>query len=235
MAKLQLFDGMGVRTELTDFYNEGELFLVDEGQSETAVDFIHPDLFPEITFKGTGFTYNEDDIATGTLKAIEFYGNGGAPLLAKLTGLDVDAAETEDTLYMSISTMLGNLLRGDDKIFGSDLGDMLVFGVNKGDDLIDGGKGRDIIGGGKGKDTLTGGAQGDYFLLTPGSGKEVVTDFDAVGGGNKQDYIYALYDNKEQIDIIKDGKNTIIEFEGASMTLLDVARKDVSMADFAPF
>ena len=44
-------------------------------------------------------------------------------------------------------------------------------------DTIDGGKGNDFIYGEGGDDTLTGGAGADVFVISPGGGHDVVTDY----------------------------------------------------------
>jgi Ca2+-binding RTX toxin-like protein len=49
-------------------------------------------------------------------------------------------------------------------------------------DVLDGGRGNDFLDGHGGNDTLTGGAGGDVFILRPGGGADVVTDFSSAEG-----------------------------------------------------
>ncbi len=64
---------------------------------------------------------------------------------------------------------------GDDLFFGEQGNDTLIGG--NGQDLIDGGEGDDLLSGYQANDTLVGGAGSDIFVLTPGGGTEVITDF----------------------------------------------------------
>ena len=69
------------------------------------------------------------------------------------------------------------------------------------------------------------------FVFKAGDGHDVVRDFDASGGGNNQDYIGV--ESLNDFDIVKDGNNTVIEFEsGDTLTLLDVRKSQVTDADF---
>lgn len=89
--------------------------------------------------------------------------------------------------------------------------------------------GDDFIAGYTGKDRLTGGGGNDVFIFGGGYGQDVVTDFDADGGKGHQDLIWALGDYK----IVKDGHNTIIDFDnGETLTLLHVERNHISGDDF---
>lgn len=56
---------------------------------------------------------------------------------------------------------------------GNDLNNIIVG--NAGDNMIDGGRGNDVLTGGAGRDT---------FVVTPGNGNDIVTDFQAGSGGD---------------------------------------------------
>lgn len=66
---------------------------------------------------------------------------------------------------------------GRDEIFGGQ-GDDRLFG-DAGVDSIFGGLGSDVIGGGAGNDVLRGGKGADTFIITKGSGRDVMPDFQA--------------------------------------------------------
>lgn len=77
---------------------------------------------------------------------------------------------------------------GLDVLYGNALGDTLsgaggadhLWG-GAGQDLLDGGAGDDLLIGGAGNDTLTGGIGADVFSFGPGSGQDIVTDFNVLG------------------------------------------------------
>lgn len=66
---------------------------------------------------------------------------------------------------------------GDDSVSGGADNDLIYGGV--GDDILSGDGGHDQIFGGTGNDTITGGTGEDRFNFAPGSGIDVITDFDA--------------------------------------------------------
>jgi hypothetical protein len=75
-------------------------------------------------------------------------------------------------------------LRGNDKLFGRAGNDQMAGGKGRdrlsggtGDDIIKGGQGRDVIRGGHGNNRVTGNAGRDRFVLRPGAGLSVITDF----------------------------------------------------------
>lgn len=76
-----------------------------------------------------------------------------------------------------------------DLIQGSDIGEFINgYGGNDtlagggGDDRLDGGSGNDVLNGGTGNDHLTGGAGSDTYLFGPGSGHDVVSNYDNAAG-----------------------------------------------------
>ena len=80
-----------------------------------------------------------------------------------------------DTLSGGAGTDVLNGGKGNDLIDGGNQNDTLLGG--QGDDRIHGGAGRDILNGNRGNDTLTGGSDVDFFVMEPGGGHDVVTDF----------------------------------------------------------
>ena len=121
----------------------------------------------------------------------------------------------------------------------SQAGNDIVYG-GRGSGSIDGGKGQDrlfgqggndTLYGGAGNDQLTGGVGSDTFAFSNGDGKDVVTDFDAIGGAGNQDFIGASF---EDVKVRGHGKDTILDFGGGdTLTLLHVRPGDINASDFA--
>jgi serralysin len=134
---------------------------------------------------------------------------------------------------------------GDDILFGNGGKDILLGGADN--DVLDGGKGNDILNGGSGNDILTGGKGNDMFVFTPvdtdglSAGNDVITDF--VHGEDKIDLtafntnlseLFGDHDghanhqngggnqNPGPIKITTDGNNTVLSFEGGSITIENV-------------
>ena len=133
----------------------------------------------EITFTGTGLTYSEGSfpqgqrlidgvISTLTLRV------GGETWL---TGTDLNfLAESLDHIWLGwfqrdqyrdgdTFNLLSALLRGNDRIIGSEFDDDLIGGRNTGNDTIIGGGGFDFIKADAGNDVIDGGADGDTYSL----------------------------------------------------------------------
>lgn len=130
-----------------------------------------------------------------------------------------------------------NALRGgagDDRLGGLGGDDRLVGG--DGSDVISGGSGSDRIYGGAGDDRITGGAGADTFVIRPGFGRDVITDFDHAGGD------VVLFDRDvfasfaevmaHAADYSTDG--TVITLDADDkLILLDVDRASLVASDFA--
>jgi hypothetical protein len=80
-----------------------------------------------------------------------------------------------DTLSGLGSTDILNGGKGNDLVYGGSENDTLLGG--QGDDRIFGDSGRDILNGNRGDDTLSGGSEVDFFVMQPGGGRDIVTDF----------------------------------------------------------
>ena len=65
---------------------------------------------------------------------------------------------------------------GNDSLYGHEGNDSLYGGT--GDDFLNAGNGNDTLYGGVGNDTLFGSKGNDVFVLEPGAGEDVITDFD---------------------------------------------------------
>ena len=119
-----------------------------------------------------GFT-----IAHGVVIEAAIGGGGEDTIIGNATANRLSGRAGNDTIR-------GN--GGADTILGGAGADRLLGG--RGDDTLQGGTGRDqmngqigddVLDGGEGRDRLTGGAGADTFVMSPGGGRDRITDFDA--------------------------------------------------------
>ncbi len=195
-------------------------------------DFLDGGAGVDILFGG-----QESDTLQGGADNDELFGNVGADLAEGNDGNDLlHGGQGNDTLS-------GN--DGDDTING-DLGSDLLDG-NVGNDILNGGEGDDTVDGGEGNDELTGdagddlllGAEGndtvtggegrDRFVVTPGSGSDVVTDF-----SDGEDMI--VLDEGltfEQLNMIQENDSTVIRLNSEVLaTLVGVNISLITADDF---
>ncbi len=103
---------------------------------------------------------------------------------------------------------------GNDILIGGGGNDVLVG--KQGEDILKGGDGRDLLLGGPGGDILQGGKGQDLFVLSPGSGKDVIQDFeigqDKLGLGRGM--------SPKDLEILQQGNNTLVKFGSTAVTLL---------------
>lgn len=123
---------------------------------------------------------------------------------------------------------------GDDLLNGGAQDDQL-YGAAGADTLL-GGRGNDLLHGGAGSDTLTGGQGADTFILTAGSGADVISDF-AAGAGAGDVISVATSMFADFADVLahttNDGAgNCVIARDGFSVTLSGVVRGDLNADDF---
>jgi predicted extracellular nuclease len=135
-------------------------------------------------------------------------------------------------------TVLGgngaDLLAGDggaDLLEGGNGADTLAGGA--GDDVLVGGNGADLIEGGAGDDTLLGGHGRDIFLFGPGSGDDVVVDFQRADAIRLVDGLGLA--GIERRDVDGDALlDTVVSFaDGGSVTLLDYAPRRAEWLEIA--
>ena len=139
-----------------------------------------------------------------------------------------------DGLHLSAKT-LGSLLvpfidavfSGKDSITGSVRGDNLYGGMQ--DDSISGLEGNDTLFGGKGDDKLRGGSASDTFQFGQFNDRDTILDFDAIGGGIRQDHLELFGEIKS---IKQSGADLVIDLGGGdTLTLLDVDKHDFTKGD----
>ena len=150
-----------------------------------------------------------DRFASGAGRDL-IYGRGGADR--------IDAGADDDIVLAGT---------GSDRVTGG-TGNDILFG-DVGNDRLDGGDGRDFLAGEKGGDQLTGGKGPDFFVFSVHGGSDIVTDFVAA---DDQFIIRTGALSMADVTIQKVGSDTVISFADVSITLLNVARNQVSSADF---
>ena len=107
---------------------------------------------------------------------------------------------------------------------------------NELDNIVTGNTGNNVLTGGLGNDTLTGGGGNDVFVVRPGDGSDVVTDFGAKGVGADvlriENYGYASFDDIKS-KIAQVGSNTVIRLSDTDTIILrNVVASDLSAANF---
>jgi len=171
-----------------------------------------------MTFKGEGFDPVAYDFGGGTLYSMTF--NSGMDLYAKLSNLNFNLTEV-GKFGASGKDLLESIMAGKDKVIGSKEADVLTGYA--GNDLLQGMEGADKFDGGAGKDVLVGGKGSDHFLISLTSGNDVIKDFDAKGGGQRQDYLDLAPDVMEY-RMVKRGDDLLIKItDGPTITLQDVS------------
>lgn len=140
-------------------------------------------------------------LSGGQLGAIAITDSGGSPLHVSMTGLDINVAtRLLDRFAGPEASFMANLLRGADRLYGSNGSDTLLGFSGKdqllggaGNDDLRGGNGDDDLRGGSGKDTLRGDAGNDSLRggqgmdnLIGGGGNDILmggTEADRLAGG----------------------------------------------------
>lgn len=179
------------------------------------------------------------DLINGYKGNDTIYGDAGDDIVVMAPGKDVIHGGTGSDMldfYWAAQSVTVSLAKGSVSFVQVDGAGTSVFDGfeevygSKYGDKIAGDKHNNYFEGQLGNDRLTGGAGSDTFAFFEGDGSDVVTDFDAVGGGQKQDYIGVA--TKDGLFVTGKGDDTIVEFDGVRITLLDVKATDVTLADF---
>ena len=205
MAKAKFFDLFGPNACLSNFYELGDGLELQNGATKKRAVLVEDLAENKIVIKGKRVDYADDEIIAGKITAVTFMDDDGGKLIP-ITKLKANAVGFNDAADISPSSLLEYLLRGRDTITGSGVSDWIqgyrgkstihgkdgddwIFG-GKGADRLLGDQGNDTIHGNRGNDGLTGGKGSDTFHISDTArNKIVITDFDAVGGGQHQDYL----------------------------------------------
>ncbi|WP_199313594.1 hypothetical protein [Leptolyngbya sp. FACHB-671] len=123
---------------------------------------------------------------------------------------------------------------GRDALIGDAGNDRLVGGAGRdvlsgddGDDVLSGGAGNDVLSGGPGNNQLIGSAGNDLFNIEAGPGVDTIVDF-----RNNRD-TFAISVSFEQLDIVQQGRNTLIRQGGDVLAVLrNVDANQTNAADF---
>jgi Ca2+-binding RTX toxin-like protein len=114
-----------------------------------------------VVYSGSGFSFDGEEATGGKVTKIQFF-NGDGDLLLTIS----DAAyKLTDIIVSSVQANFDLFEKGKDTFTGSSIGDLIMYGSNKGDDTIFGLGGNDYIQGSDGRNTIDGGA-GDKDVLT---------------------------------------------------------------------
>jgi len=172
------------------------------------------------TMSGGGYTGNDslyggngDDYMDGRDGDDILYGEDGRDTMEGGLGDDfMSGGDGDDSMHGD---------RGHDTLDGGDGNDSMDGG--HGEDLLEGGAGNDTMDGsyqndtligGAGDDVLTGGWGRDVFVFRPGDGSDIITDFSILHDSFKFEGVA-----DEDIDVRVEGNNTIISFEGTTITV----------------
>ncbi len=117
--------------------------------------------------------------------------------------------------------------RGDDFLHGGVGNDILRGG--RGDDVLYGGGGDDTLNGGLGDDTLTGGQGSDrfHFIQADEASVNTITDFE-----DGVDRLVIRGQAFDDLAITQEGKDAVIRYDNAVITLEDIQASLLTEADF---
>lgn len=158
MAKFKLQTAIGELSLFHYNYDTASMAVVAKSAKKLEVADMNGDT---VVYSGTGFKYNGDDPTAGKVTKVEFFNGHGDLMLTisdaayKLTDIQVSGVQSNFNLFE----------KGNDTFTGSSVGDVILYGANKGDDKIYGMGGNDYIMGSDGRNFIDGG-KGDKDVLT---------------------------------------------------------------------
>lgn len=237
MAKVEYFENLA---DFSSFnaWTYANLAL-GPGASSTHASYTDSSTGAQIVIEGQNLAYTQNAITAGSITSLTLADEDGGALIT-YSALDADGADWDDTFAeLGFSKMIQYLQRGNDQVIGSAVGEALdgwdgkdVLRAGEGDDYLLGLAGNDKLFGEAGNDRLygydgndrmTGGEDSDTFFFSGVTDKDVITDFDARGGGDEQDYLNIR--SSETFTIKKSHGDVLINFvDGDSVRLLDAAK-----------
>jgi Ca2+-binding RTX toxin-like protein len=228
MARIKFGDQLGSYDVVSTSTYYSQSFDLETNERKHAV-YRDTEENSSVVFDGRGILYDGDAMVAGTIEKITFMSPSDGVYLT-VTG-DFKAAQIYGQFGQpgGVDRVYHFVLKGSDTVIGSVKKDLL-HGF-EGKDSLNGGIGDDWLSGGVGNDRLTGGRGSDLFIFGAGEGRDVITDFDAVGGEGNQDFLF--FGNIEGFEKHRDGGNTVFEFDGGGrLTILDVRPGQITTDDF---
>lgn len=178
---------------------------------------------PDLLFAGEGddlvqASFGDDTVGGGrgndTLR-----GGSGDDLFFGGSG-DGDTAGRNDVIYGENGNDVIFAAGGNDSILGGADNDSIFGGV--GDDTLDGEGGHDELSGGTGNDVLAGGGGRDTFFFRPGSGSDVITDYD----GSEDTIFLSQYSSRFSSTAELLVNSSVAVVDGESGLLIDLGEGD---------
>lgn len=232
MAKIKYTENLGDLGTLRFEYTPDEMNTdMDASGGEKAV-YLDGNGGEKIILKGQNFAYLDGDLLKGRVDKIVFQDENGNTT-ATISGVDFKAKQLDNLLTegFDLHNFLQKAMGGMDRFKGSENRDLAWAG--DGNDKIKAFGGNDSVNGEGGDDIMTGGTGSDFFFFMHDDkgGKDIVTDFDAKGGGDNQDYVEGSID--QVLSIKQVGDDLVLNYGGGNtLTLLDVDKSDFNADDF---
>jgi len=158
MAKFQLEAEIGDLMLLHYNYDSASMAVKSKSTTSLEIADVQGD---RIVYSGSSFTFDGNKATGGNVTKVEFFNPGGDLLLTisdasfKLAGLSATNVLSNFNIFE----------KGKDTFTGSEIGDVILYGDNKGNDRILGLGGNDYIMGSAGRNVIDGG-EGDRDVLT---------------------------------------------------------------------
>ena len=158
MAKFKLEKDIGELNLFHYNYDLASMEVTSESSTKIAVADINGDT---VVYSGTGLALDSGDPTGGTVKKVEFF-NADGDLLLTISGASY---KLTDIIISGVQQNFNLFEKGNDTFTGSSIGDVIMYGDNRGNDKIFGLGGNDYIMGSDGKNTIDGGS-GNKDVLT---------------------------------------------------------------------
>lgn len=158
MAKFQLEAEIGELMLLHYNYDSASMAVTSKSSTSLEIADMQGD---RVVYSGSGFTFDGNKPTGGNVTKVEFF-NPGGDLLLTISDAGFKLADLSTTDVLS---NFGIFEKGKDTFTGSEAGDVILYGDNKGNDRILGLGGNDYIMGSAGKNIIDGG-EGDRDVLT---------------------------------------------------------------------